>query len=343
MPILLDRQLREQIPHDAVTFPITFFSDELASLPDWAGPLHWHPDFEIASAECGVLDYQVGQQHIRLEPGDSIFVNRNMLHGIRQLSGDEPDPMPNIVFSGTLAAPETSVIYQKYIFPVIGCGTLPFIVFRHDEPDHCEVLRLIGEIYTAFREQDVCFEMTVQRNISRIFEYICRNFEFLPGSEESRIHLTAQIRIQKMLTYICGVPRKGTARSKYGNGMRFLHRSMMNGIARKMDKDYKNNGKIKWNFTKFLIDRNGSIAARFEPINMKKLKNAIMGNAVCFAARVVFSNCASFCENAQPYPARRMANSTPSDFTFFQSISPWCTETSIPFVVITLPFFIYIT
>lgn len=202
MPILLDRQLREKIPHDAVTFPITFFSDELASLPDWAGPLHWHPDFEIASAECGVLDYQVGQQHIHLEPGDSIFVNGNMLHGIHQLSGDEPDPMPNIVFSGTLAAPETSVIYQKYILPVIGCGTLPFIVFRHDEPDHSEVLRLIGEIYTAFREQDICFEMTVQRNISRIFEYICRNFESLPRSEESRIQLTAQIRIQKMLTYI---------------------------------------------------------------------------------------------------------------------------------------------
>ena len=202
MPILLDRQLREQIPHDAVTFPITFFSDELASLPDWAGPLHWHPDFEIASAERGVLDYQVGQQHIRLDPGDSIFVNGNMLHGIRQLSGNEPDPMPNIVFSGTLAAPETSVIYQKYILPVIGCGTLPFIVFRHDEPDHSEVLRLIGEIYIALREQDVCFEMTVQRNISRIFEYICRNFESLPRSEESRIQLTAQIRIQKMLTYI---------------------------------------------------------------------------------------------------------------------------------------------
>ena len=202
MPILLDRQLREQIPHDAVTFPITFFSDELASLPDWAGPLHWHPDFEIASAESGVLDYQVGQQHIHLEPGDSIFVNGNMLHEIRQLSGEEPDSMPNIVFSGTLAAPETSVIYQKYILPVIGCGTLPFIVFRHGEPNHSEVLRLVGEIYTAFRERDVCFEMTVQRNISRIFEYIFRNFDSLPRAEESRIQLTAQIRIQKMLTYI---------------------------------------------------------------------------------------------------------------------------------------------
>ena len=77
MPILLDRQLREQIPHDAVAFPITFFSDELASLPNWAGPLHWHPDFEIASAECGVLDYQVGQQHVVLEKGDSIFIPAN--------------------------------------------------------------------------------------------------------------------------------------------------------------------------------------------------------------------------------------------------------------------------
>lgn len=50
---------------------------------------------------------------------------------------------------------------------------------------------------------------------------------------------------------------------------------MMNGVAKKMDKDYKNNGKIKWNFTKFLIDREGNIVARFEPTDMKKLKEKI--------------------------------------------------------------------
>lgn len=36
-------------------------------------------------------------------------------------------------------------------------------------------------------------------------------------------------------------------------------------VVKKMDKDYKNNGNIKWNFTKFLIDRNGDIVARYEP------------------------------------------------------------------------------
>ena len=50
---------------------------------------------------------------------------------------------------------------------------------------------------------------------------------------------------------------------------------MLSGVVKKTDKDYKNNGKIKWNFTKFLIDRNGEIVARFEPTDMKNLKDAI--------------------------------------------------------------------
>ena len=40
---------------------------------------------------------------------------------------------------------------------------------------------------------------------------------------------------------------------------------ILKGVVKKMDKDYKNNGNVKWNFTKFLIDRNGEIKARFEP------------------------------------------------------------------------------
>ena len=50
---------------------------------------------------------------------------------------------------------------------------------------------------------------------------------------------------------------------------------MLSGIVKKNDKDYKNNGNVKWNFTKFLIDRNGEIAARFEPTDMKNLKTKI--------------------------------------------------------------------
>ena len=84
-----------------MTFAITYFQDELAELPHLEGPLHWHPDFELASVENSTLEYQVGQQRIVLEPGDSIFVNGNVLHGVKQLEGNQPEPMPNIVFSGS--------------------------------------------------------------------------------------------------------------------------------------------------------------------------------------------------------------------------------------------------
>lgn len=202
MSIILDHQLREFIPHNAVEFPITYFHDELVTLPDWAGPLHWHPDFEIASAELGVLDYQVGSHHIVLEAGDSIFVNGNVLHGIKQLSGEEPDPMPNIVFSGNLVGSEASAVNRKYIQPIAQCDLLPYVVFRHGDSAHGEIRRLIADTYKQMDEKKECYELAVQRNISSIFEFLFLSFNEFPKNEATRIQISNQIRIQKMLTYI---------------------------------------------------------------------------------------------------------------------------------------------
>lgn len=39
----------------------------------------------------------------------------------------------------------------------------------------------------------------------------------------------------------------------------------MSAMLKAIDKDYKENPNIKWNFTKFVIDRKGNVVARFEP------------------------------------------------------------------------------
>ena len=50
----------------------------------------------------------------------------------------------------------------------------------------------------------------------------------------------------------------------------------MSAMLKKLDKDYKNNPNIKWNFTKFLVDREGNVVARFEPTaNMAKVEEAV--------------------------------------------------------------------
>jgi len=48
----------------------------------------------------------------------------------------------------------------------------------------------------------------------------------------------------------------------FGRGPKAL---AMSALLSKIDKDYKNNPEIKWNFTKFVIDRKGNVVARFEP------------------------------------------------------------------------------
>jgi len=202
MSITLDRQLRERMTHDASTFPISYFQDELAALPNLAGPLHWHPEFEIATAVSGVLEFQVGQARIVLEAGDSIFVGGSMLHSIRQLAGDVPDPMPNVVFYASLIAPEGSAIYERYVRPIMDRQLLPYAVFRHDCCDHAPINALIQNLYRLLREQPPCYEMTVQRGISSIFEYLTLNADALPRAESTRVQLNTQVRVQQMLAYI---------------------------------------------------------------------------------------------------------------------------------------------
>ena len=59
----------------------------------------------------------------------------------------------------------------------------------------------------------------------------------------------------------------------FGKGPKALAMSVM---LKKIDKDYKNNPDIKWNFTKFLVNRNGEVVGRFEPtVSMKSVEEAV--------------------------------------------------------------------
>jgi len=48
----------------------------------------------------------------------------------------------------------------------------------------------------------------------------------------------------------------------FGHGPAALAMGVM---LKKIDKNYKTNPDIKWNFTKFVVDRQGQVVARFEP------------------------------------------------------------------------------
>lgn len=60
---------------------------------------------------------------------------------------------------------------------------------------------------------------------------------------------------------------------EFGKGPKAL---AMAAMCKAANKDYKSSPDIKWNFTKFVIDRNGEVVARFEPTHsMKELEELV--------------------------------------------------------------------
>ena len=55
---------------------------------------------------------------------------------------------------------------------------------------------------------------------------------------------------------------------------------IMDELLEKIDKDYKNNPNIKWNFTKFVIDREGNVVKRFEPTDDMAEVDKLIGELI---------------------------------------------------------------
>lgn len=59
----------------------------------------------------------------------------------------------------------------------------------------------------------------------------------------------------------------------FGSGIKA---KMMDTMLKMADRNYKENPDIKWNFTKFLVNREGDVVARFEPTaSMKDVEKAV--------------------------------------------------------------------
>ena len=118
-----------------------------------------------------------------------------------------------------------------------------------------------------------------------ILDFPCNQFkEQAPGSDEE-IHTFCTGRFgitfpqfskvdvfgenaEPLFTWLCQNTKFGGFSGPMG--------MILKAAVRSVDKDYKNNDNVKWNFTKFLIDREGKIVARFEPTdNMEKVREAV--------------------------------------------------------------------
>lgn len=123
-----------------------------------------------------------------------------------------------------------------------------------------------------------------------ILDFPCDQFGHqAPGSDEE-IHEFCTLKYQTTFDQLAKIEVNGSnaeplyeyLKEQQGFKGFGLKGSVLIPIVKKMDRNYKSNSDIKWNFTKFLVDRDGNVIDRFEstvkPEKIeKRLQEALKG------------------------------------------------------------------
>ena len=106
-----------------------------------------------------------------------------------------------------------------------------------------------------------------------ILDFPCNQFgNQAPGTDEE-IHEFCQLKYNTSFDQFKKIDVNGENESplfkflkekKGFEGFDGIKGKILIPVVKKMDPDYKNNSDIKWNFTKFLVDKDGNVVERFE-------------------------------------------------------------------------------
>lgn len=111
-----DETLRETMVHGSGDYPFSYYLDNIWQFDlhciDW----HWHYEFEFMTIAEGNVTCLIDTDKIELSQGQGLFINSSILH---RFQSSAPTLVPNIVFSPAFIASKDSLIFNKYILPVI--------------------------------------------------------------------------------------------------------------------------------------------------------------------------------------------------------------------------------
>ena len=192
-----DDTLHESVRHGTSGYPFAYYREDIWQFDfhriDW----HWHHELEFLLSSESAVSCLVGTDRIELPKGYGIFINSGLLH---RYEAKESAYSPNIVFSPALLAPEGSLIYEKYIAPVIR-SSVPYRIFAPDVPWQNRILQLLRRIF-ALQEALPHSELPTVRYLMQLWEILSEHLETAAHSPELSRPDHRQAKLQLMIQYI---------------------------------------------------------------------------------------------------------------------------------------------
>jgi len=195
--ITTDDTLRETVLHGSGRYPFAYYPEDIWQFDfhriDW----HWHHELEFMSVTEGTARCLVDTDTLELSKGCGIFINSGILH---RFEAGSSTLIPNIVFSPVLLAPEKSLIYEKYIQPVINSSSA-YQIFRPQTEWQNQILQILTQIFTL-QETEENNELTTMQLLLQMWDILFAHLDLTSDSAETRRLNHQQARLQAMLQFI---------------------------------------------------------------------------------------------------------------------------------------------
>lgn len=195
--IATDESLRETIPHGSEEYPFRYYLEDVWDFDFHCIDWHWHPEVEFVLIEKGTMELLVGSERYTVGAGTGIFINSQVIHKF-EAAGSVI--IPNIVFSPALLAPQDSLIYQKYIQPVLDSAMECLLLFA-DHPGQRECLETLKTIF-ATQEEENGYEIKTMELLLKLWRMLYENTDIADKSSAPRASVKTQAQLQIMLQYI---------------------------------------------------------------------------------------------------------------------------------------------
>ena len=195
--ITTDDTLRETLRHGNSGYPFAYYPENIWQFDfhriDW----HWHHELEFLSVAEGAALCLVGTDKIELPKGCGLFINSGILHRFEAQSSAF---IPNIVFSPTLPAPEKSLIYEKYVYPVIKFSGAYQILDPQTEWQK-QILQILTQIFTM-QEAGGNNELGTVQLLLQMWDILFCHSDLSSDSPDIHHLSHQQARLQTMMQYI---------------------------------------------------------------------------------------------------------------------------------------------
>lgn len=192
-----DDTLRETIQHGDSRYPFAYYLEDIWQYDFHCVDWHWHHELEFMTVREGTVLCLIGSEKLTLPKGSGIFINSGVLHRFESRSSAI---IPNIVFSPVLLSPEKSLIYEKYVRPVISSSS-NFQVLDLQIPWQGKILSILEEIY-GLQNQKGPIELQTVQSLLEMWKILFQNFDISPNSPDLKLLNPKQARLLIMMQYI---------------------------------------------------------------------------------------------------------------------------------------------